>query len=250
MANILIDIGNTSAKIAIMDADKILHLEHKAETWHNIFRRLSAQYPIHRCIISSVAGEDPELIPALQSCSIPTLLLGIKAPADGSGTSKIVHYNVSDCPLKNIPPEYGSDRLAADLGAWARKPHHTLLIIDAGTCITYDLISREGELIGGVISPGIQLRLRSMHEHTALLPLLQAEADTPLMGQDTKTSMMSSAIHGTRFEAEGYIRHLLACYPDLQVFLTGGDTLTLSDDLLPHVIHDPHLLLKGLQSLG
>ena len=247
--NLLIDIGNTSAKLAIMDGDEFLHIEHKADPWQPLFKRLSDQYPISCCAISSVAGEDTELIRALQEWDIPTLLLGINAPADGKTTSKIVNYQLSNCQIKNVPTGYGADRLAADLGAISQSAGRTLLVIDAGTCITYDLISRNGEILGGAISPGIQLRLRAMHEHTALLPLFQAEADTPLIGHDTKTSMMSSAIHGTSFEVEGYIRHLLTLYPDLQVYLTGGNTLQLSADFTSHVTHDPHLLFRGLQSM-
>lgn len=247
--NLLIDIGNTSAKLAIMDGDKFLHIEHKAEPWQPLFRRLSDQYPISSCAISSVAGEDTELIRALQEWDIPTLLLGINAPADGKTTSKIVNYQLSNCQIKNVPTGYGADRLAADLGAISLSAGRTLLVIDAGTCITYDLISRERELLSGVISPGIQLRLRAMHEHTALLPLFEAETATPLMGHDTKTAMMSSAVHGTRFEVEGYIRSLLPHYPDLQVFLTGGNTFQLSPGLQSRAVHDPHLLLRGLLSL-
>ncbi|MBQ9642110.1 MAG: type III pantothenate kinase [Bacteroidaceae bacterium] len=231
--NLLIDIGNTSAKVAIMDGDTLLHTEHKNSPWDSLFRRLQASYPIEHIVISTVTAEDKELEATLRSLPQPVLWLTADTP----------------CQLKNVPPGYGADRLAADLGAIAQSPGHTLLVIDAGTCITYDLISRQGEILSGVISPGIQLRLRAMHEHTALLPLFQAEPDTPLMGHDTKSSMMSSAIHGTRFEIEGYIRSLLPAYPDLRVFLTGGNTFQLSADLQERTLHDPHLLFRGLQSL-
>ena len=90
----------------------------------------------------------------------------------------------------------------------------------------------------------LKLRVRD-----ALLPLFEAEPSTPLMGHDTRTAMMSSAVHGTRFEVEGYIRSLLPRYPDLQVFLTGGNTFQISPDLQSRAVHDPHLLLRGLLSL-
>ena len=230
---LLIDIGNTSAKLAVASGDRFLHIEHKTEPWRDVFGRLTDTYPVSHCVISNVAAEDTELKAALSSQPFPVLWLNFDTP----------------CPLRNVPPGYGADRLAADLGAIAQSSGHTLLVIDAGTCITSDLISRERELLSGVISPGIQLRLRAMHEHTALLPLFEAETATPLMGHDTKTAMMSSAVHGTRFEVEGYIRSLLSLHPDLQVFLTGGNTFQLSPDLQDRAVHDPHLLFRGLLSL-
>ena len=232
--NLLLDIGNTSAKLAIGDGKKLLHVEHVEESWADTFQRIQQDYPIRQCVVSTVAAEDCVLRLVLAQQAFSTLWLTSETPT----------------PLRNIPLGYGADRLAADIGAWVQAPCRTLLVIDAGTCITYDLISRQGELLSGVISPGVQLRLKAMHEHTALLPLLEAETDSPLMGYDTKTCMMSSAIHGTRFEVEGYIRSLLAQYPDLKVYLTGGNTFQLSPDLSLHVTHDPHLLFRGLQHLA
>ena len=127
--------------------------------------------------------------------------------------------------------------------------HHTLLIIDAGTCITYDLFSADGTLLGGAISLGVQLRLNAMHEHTALLPLIQAEPETALLGHDTRTHMLSAAVNGSRFEIEGYIRHFWNEHPDLHVFITGGNTFSLSPDITCPITYDPHLVLRGLAAL-
>lgn len=229
---LLIDIGNTSAKIAIADKGEIIHTEHVTEPWADVITRLLRSYPLQRCIISNVAAADPTLDAALSTCGIPTLWLS----------------DTIDCALKSIPKGYGADRIAADLGAFANAKGRTILVIDAGTCITYDLIDKDGHILSGVISPGIGLRLKAMHEHTALLPLLEPDFDTPLMGNDTKTHMMSSAIHGTRFEMEGYIRRLAALYPDLIVFVTGGNTIHLD---LPdtEIIYEPQLLFKGLSTI-
>ena len=230
---LLIDIGNTAAKLAVSDGSTLLHTMYVNAPWADTFSHIRQNYPIHRCAVSTVAAEDKALKQALASQPFPTLWLTAETP----------------CPLRNIPHGYGADRLAADIGAWAQTPSHPLLVIDAGTCITYDLFNHQGELLGGIISPGIQLRLKAMHEHTALLPLFEAETSTPLIGFNTKDSMMSSAIHGTRYELEGYIRTFLAQYPHLKVYLTGGNTFQLSPDLASHVTHDPHLLFRGLQNL-
>lgn len=229
---LLVDIGNTSAKLAVMDAD-IMHVERRHESWGDTFSRLMSQYPISDVRLSSVAGEDAELNEALATLDIPVMWLSAAVP----------------CPIKPITglsPTYGADRWAADIGAIAQDSEHTLLIIDAGTCITYDLISADGHLLGGAISPGVQLRLNAMHEHTALLPQIEAEQEDELLGYDTRTHMLSAAVNGTRFEVEGYIRQLLGLYPDLHVFITGGNTFHFADDITCPITHDPYLVFRGL----
>ena len=232
---LLIDIGNTSAKLAVMD-DGILHYERRHESWSDTFSRLMSQYPISDVCLSTVAGEDAELNEALAQLNVPVRWLSAAVP----------------CPVKpiaNVPLGLGADRWAADIGAIVQDPDHTLLVIDAGTCLTYDVIAREGAYLGGAISPGVQLRLNAMHEHTALLPQIEAEQEAVLLGYDTRTHMLSAAVNGTRFEIEGYIRQLLGMYPDLHVFITGGNTFQFSEDITCPITHDPYLVFKGLGSL-
>lgn len=232
---LLIDIGNTSAKLAVMD-DGILHYERRHESWSDTFSRLMSQYPISDVRLSTVAGEDAELNEALAQLNVPVRWLSAAVP----------------CPVKpiaNVPLGLGADRWAADIGAIVQDPDHTLLVIDAGTCLTYDVIAREGAYLGGAISPGVQLRLNAMHEHTALLPQIEAEQEAVLLGYDTRTHMLSAAVNGTRFEIEGYIRQLMGMYPDLHVFITGGNTFQFSEDITCPITHDPYLVFKGLGSL-
>ena len=232
---LLIDIGNTSAKLAVMDTD-IVHFERRYESWEKTFSRLLAAFSITAVRLSTVAGEDLELQEALAQLDIPVLWLTPSVP----------------CPVKpitGVPSTYGADRWAADIGAIAQDPDHTLLIIDAGTCITYDLFSANGALLGGAISPGVQLRLNAMHEHTALLPQIEAETEAQLLGHDTRTHMLSAAVNGARFEIEGYIREFVREYPDLHVFITGGNTFEFSADITCPITHDPYLVIKGLAAL-
>lgn len=230
---LLIDIGNTSAKIAVADGKEIIFSERVKETWESLLERLQKTYPIERCIISNVAAEDKSLFSALKKHTLPTLVLS----------------DTTECALKSIPKGYGADRIAADLGALAKYKGRTILVVDAGTCITYDLIDREGNVLGGCISAGVSLRLKAMHEHTAALPLLEADPDTPLLGYDTRTHMMSSAIHGTQFELEGYVRSFAKEYKDLVVCCTGGNNIESSEPLPAKMEHDPLLLFKGLNTL-
>lgn len=231
---LLIDLGNTSAKVAVSENGEIIHFERKAHSWGDIFSRLLHDYDIESVRLCSVVGEDEQLNSVLDALDIPVIRLTY----------------ASECALKNVPKGLGADRLAADIGALSEIQGKTLLVIDAGTCITYDIIDSEGMIIGGAISPGVQLRLKAMHEHTALLPLFEAENDAPLIGNDTKTAMMSAAVNGTRFEIEGYIRSIREEFPDLRVFLTGGNSFVFSQDLYEIVSYDPYLVFKGLSALN
>ena len=228
---LLIDIGNTSSKMAVTQGDDVLLTERLVEPWATALERLHHNYTIDATIVSCVGKEGPALRKALA--------------ARGDSATWLSH--TTPCTIGGVPEGYGADRLAADIGAYSGQ--HALLVIDAGTCITYDLIV-DGRLTGGVISPGVQLRLNAMHDYTAALPqisALEAEDTPPLLGNDTRSCMLSAAIRGASFEAEGYIRSLLAEYPDLCVVTTGGNPLEISKEL-PHT-YDPLLVLRGLNKI-
>lgn len=230
---LLIDIGNTSAKLVVADGDDFLHFERRMGSWEEAIGRLLKEYAITGCTISTVAAEDMALKAALRTYALQTTWLTRQTPN----------------PVKPgcVPPKgMGADRWAADIAAMAAAPDCTILVIDAGTCVTYDVWSADGICLGGGISPGIQLRLKAMHEHTALLPLLDATDSTPLLGSETVSAMMSGAVNGTRFEIEGFIRSLAAQHPDIRVFVTGGNEFNFSNDITEHITYDPHLVLKGL----
>lgn len=234
---LLIDIGNTSVKLAVSSERRILHFERLSETWAEAFQRLTTRYSkIDAVRIATVAGREEALLDALDALDADVQWLTTAIP----------------CPVKpifHIPQGLGADRWAADIGALSLDADHTLLIIDAGTCITYDLIGRDGHFWGGAISPGVQLRLDAMHEHTTLLPQLEAVAETEIMGNATQTAMLSGAVNGTRLEMEGYIRSLLKTYPDLHVFITGGNTFAFSKDIFCPITYEPHLVFRGLDAI-
>lgn len=121
------------------------------------------------------------------------------------------------------PETLGMDRLAAAVGAWALKPGNNLLVIDSGTAITYDFVSSDGCFVGGNIAPGLELRFRSLHEHTGRLPLLTAGPEIPpLLGYDTETAILGGVRNGIRFEMEGIMGEIRRMYGSVLVFLTGG----------------------------
>ncbi|MCF0187747.1 MAG: type III pantothenate kinase, partial [Bacteroidaceae bacterium] len=117
------------------------------------------------------------------------------------------------------------------------------------TCITYEFISETGEYLGGNISPGADMRFLAMHEHTALLPIVQAEGETPLIGHNTETAMRSGVMLGISHEIEGYIRRLREKNPHVLVFLTGGNILNFDTSIKSGIFADELLLLKGLNRI-
>ncbi|MBR3982393.1 MAG: type III pantothenate kinase [Bacteroidaceae bacterium] len=218
---LLFDIGNTRMKVSTAEHGNIT----PTESW------LELLHVAENVLVSNVAGPEalPEEVALHRNC-------------------KILTWESSEAGLwlKKIPAGLGADRVAADIGARSIRPNQTLLIIDAGTCLTFDVIAKDGSIVGGAISPGISLRLKAMHEHTAALPLLEPAGEHPILGYDTPTSMRSGAVNGVKWEIEGYIRSILASYPDLHVFFTGGDGTEFPKDLQPIITCDTLLVQKGL----
>ena len=152
-------------------------------------------------------------------------------------------------PIKNAyssPRSLGMDRLAAAVGAWSMQSGHDILVVDAGTAITFDFVSADGVYHGGNIAPGIELRLKSLHEHTGALPLVNAEGMVPMFGQDTETAIRSGVINGIRHELDGYLAELASIYPSLLVFLTGGDAEFFDIKAKSSTFAVPDLVLRGL----
>ena len=236
---ILLDIGNTCAKVAVVNEQEIVHFEHRNEDWDTLFQRLTATYSIDECAISNVAGVDKELLHTLESQPYPIRWFTYETPNPVFPDAK-------------APRGLGADRWAADIGAMAitrnrckdgTMPH--ILVIDAGTCITYDLIDSKGMVVKGAISPGVALRIKAMHEHTALLPLIDPEGDVELLGLDTETALRSGAVMGAALEIEGFIRRLARQYPDLMVYVTGGSKIEFDADIVSRITIEPMLIFKG-----
>ena len=141
------------------------------------------------------------------------------------------------------------DRLAAVIGAHEIKPNKALLVIDAGTCITYDFIDEFGQYKGGNISPGMRMRFKALNVFTDKLPEITPKGEMPMYGQTTETAIRSGVIRGIEFEMNGYIRQLQKNYPELLVFLTGGDDFSFDTNLKSIIFADGLLVLKGLNRI-
>lgn len=235
--NLVIDIGNTQAKLVIFDEGTPVEMLLTNNKTLEALDQLSVRTDIGKAIVCSVAYITPEAERRLNELPFPVLRFRSTMP---------IPY------VKNnyhTPQTLGSDRIAAVVGAAQQQPGRDLLVIDAGTCITYDFLDNQGQYWGGNISPGMHMRLKAMHEQTARLPLVDADGETPCIGYDTPTAIRSGAKEGIRYEIEGYIRHFQKKFPSLLVFLTGGDHFDFDSPIKNIIFADKFLVARGLNSI-
>jgi type III pantothenate kinase len=148
------------------------------------------------------------------------------------------------------PETIGADRLALCSAAVDLFGGQHNLAIGLGTCITYNFINKYHEFLGGSISPGMNMRFRAMHEQTALLPLIEAQNQFPLVGYDTKTNLLSGVILGMAKEIDGIIEAYAEKYSNFNVLLTGGDMPFFVPHLKNRIFADPNLIFKGLYAIS
>ena len=148
------------------------------------------------------------------------------------------------------PETIGADRLAICSAAVHLYPNQHNLAIGLGTCITYNFINKFHEFLGGSISPGMNMRFRAMHEQTALLPMIEATHDFPLIGYDTKTNLLSGVLLGMAKEIDGIIEAYSDKYGNFNVLITGGDMAFFVSHLKNRIFADPYLIFKGLYAIS
>ena len=210
--NLCIDQGNSRTKVALMtDEGKMInHFIYKQFSSADV-ERLFDLYDITDSIISSVVDIEAAVVNTLSRRSQHFVLFDHMTPVP------IVNRYAS-------PETLGQDRLAAAVGAKSLCPQENLLIIDAGSAITYDFVSAEGEYIGGNIAPGLKMRFTMLNRMTKKLPLVEADENEliPLFGKNTRDAIKAGVIRGVAYEVKGYMRTLGEKVPHFQTFLTGG----------------------------
>lgn len=232
--NLIIDVGNTFVKLAVFQGNVLFEkfiVQH--DDFLNEAKQVLNKYPIiSKGIISSVGKLNIEDIQVVKS-EIDLLILN-------SETKQ---------PFKNsykTPKTLGVDRIALVSASVEQFFNTNVLVIDAGTCITYDFINAENEYLGGAISPGIRLRYHSLHNLTANLPLLESKLPESILGNTTESSIHSGVMFGVLNEIDGVINDYKEKYSDLTVILTGGDTNFLSKQLKNSIFANSNFLLEGL----
>ncbi len=234
--NLIIDIGNTVAKIAIFEEDTLVDVIRGSNHSLDCLSMLCHKYPIDRAIIASVITLSNTIRRQLAKLTFPVIELNYKTPV----------------PIENLyrtPETLGMDRLAAVVAAHDQQPEHNLLVIDAGTAVTFDFIDCKGRYHGGNISPGIYTRFKTLNACCDKLPLIERNGDTPDYGYNTETAIRSGVIKGMQFEICGYIHEMQQKYPGLLVFLTGGDKFSFDSNLKSIIFADRFLVLKGLNRI-
>lgn len=234
--NLVIDQGNTVTKVAVFKTNVLIETFLYEVFDKSICSLLVANYSIDSCIYCTVVEPSKEVLSYLDN-KISNFLFIDESTA---------------LPVKNnykTPKTLGKDRLGAVVEANALYPKRNVLVIDVGTAITYEFIDKEAVYWGGNISLGITMRFKALNAYTEKLPILDRFGDLPDIGCDTETAIRAGVVRGVIFEIRGYIDEFKACYPELQVVLTGGHTKYIESQLDREIAVDVNLVLKGLNRI-
>lgn len=230
------DFGNTRLKCAVFERNTLKELLVLENDHDDTIQQLIQKYRPARSILSSVINHPP---------GIETLL------AATTRFHKLDHN--SRLPITTPvgkPQDIGADRLAMVAAAVHLFPRKNNLVIGLGTAITYNFINKYHEFVGGSISPGMEMRFKSLHHYTAKLPLVEKDWNLSLIGYDTRTNILSGVILGMAKEIDGIIEYYDEKYSNFNVILTGGDTPFFVYHLKNKIFADPNLIYKGLYAIS
>lgn len=234
--NLLIDVGNTLIKTALSDATGIKDYRN----WEKVedLTKYAVSEKVSRVFISSVTDRHVDIAISLEK------IASVKIFSKETPLPLKVHYKTKDT--------LGLDRVAAIMGAYELFPDQNNLVIDIGTCITYDFLDKGGNYYGGAISPGIGIRLRSLHDYTSKLPQIEISDHKnwpDVTGDSSVNSILSGVINGILFEIEGFISTYSGQYELLNTIITGGDSYRFESTIKAHIFVAPKLILIGLNRI-
>ena len=229
-----IDVGNTRIKAAVFEDNSLLEIIvfDKSELDQNLTIILKKFSKIKAMTVASVGNLDQSSFSAFEKSVAVNFI---------SHESKFPFEN-----LYATPKTIGIDRLVLASGATLQFPNQNRLVIDAGTCITYDFITDTNQYLGGAISPGIRLRYEALHKFTAKLPLLTKETPQNFIGNSTSESIHSGVINGIIHEIDGFIEQYETQYAKFIIILTGGDAEFLAKQLKNTIFANSNFLLESL----
>jgi type III pantothenate kinase len=231
-----LDFGNTRMKCGVFvdgefQEEQILENDHE-----DTIRALLDRYQPSRTILSSVIHHNPRMEELLRATT---------------HFHKLDHHSKVPVTTPVGKPEtIGADRLALVVAAVTLFPGKNNLVIGLGSAITYNYINKGKEFIGGGISPGMEMRFKSLHEYTARLPLVKADWNFPLAGYDTRTNILSGVILGMAKEIDGIIGAYQEKYDNFNVLMSGGDSAYFIRHLKSKIFADPYLIYKGLYAIS
>ncbi|MBP9925979.1 MAG: type III pantothenate kinase [Cyclobacteriaceae bacterium] len=231
--NLVIDSGNTRFKVGIFEGTSLIQKYSFAES--ELLKDFLSKNSFSHVLVSSVNYNANEILKWTQ----------------GSG-KKIILDTTLPLPITltyTTPGTLGVDRIAAVCGALELYPGHDCLIIDVGTCINYEFLSRDKIYLGGAISPGIMMRFEAMHTFTSKLPLVKPLNEPDLIGNSTESCMQSGVMNGVIEEVNGIINRYIEYFPALKVILCGGDSTFFENKLKHSIFVAPELVLSGLNRI-
>ncbi len=233
--NLCIDLGNTFAKTGLFRENDLLETR-----WRLTFEELTdyvASVRPARLMLSSTSRTEGELRTIFSKFTDEIHLLGPLTP--------VPLTKAYDTPLT-----LGADRVAAAVGARFLRPIDDCLVIDLGTCITYDFVTRQDVFLGGLISPGLRMRFRAMHSFTQRLPEVEADGIIPpLVGKNTRHAMQSGVMNGLVAELNGIVAQYRKLFPDFQTLTCGGDASFFESSFQTPIFVLPELVLIGLNRI-
>lgn len=235
MPNLVIDRGNHSTKAYVFSGEEIVRQTAFTAAQENELLAFVQEQDADAAILCSVLTSDEALMAVLQQKK-NFLPFSYKTP-----TPMRLSYAT--------PETLGPDRIAAALAGWQLSGSGNVLTVVAGTCITYNVVEANGSFAGGAISPGLNMRLRAMHEFTGKLPLVRMKGDFPLTANTTESSLRSGALNGAVREVGGMIASYKSLYPSLKTVISGGDGAFLAEALKNGIFARPELVAEGLNTI-
>lgn len=228
-----VDIGNSQVKAGLYkDGSLVLSNRFGTKDLQSTLLKFAEANQCMQIVVASVGARD---LSFLNNSPIPVFRINSQTPVPLA-----IEYKTIET--------LGVDRLLGVVAANERFKNDQILVIDAGTCVTYDICDR-GVYKGGAISPGLQMRLNAMHDGTARLPLLQFSMQSVTIGTTTESSMMMGAGAGLLSEVEGMINRFKIDFPDLKVILTGGDSTFFEQHVKNAIFAAPNFILDGLHTV-
>ncbi|NBC82075.1 MAG: type III pantothenate kinase [Bacteroidetes bacterium] len=234
--NLIIDIGNTFTKLSVFSDDNEVHTHSTNHLQVKEIRNIIQDFSISNGILSSVQKADNDLLSYLSE-NINQFI-------------EFTHH--TPLPIRNLyqsPETLGKDRLAAVVAANNIFPDQNVLVFDAGTALTIDMINHNNEYIGGNISPGVNIRFKALNAYTANLPLEKPTPHFKQLGTTTPDAVLNGVMNGVLKEIEGYIQEYEQQYNHLNIILTGGDAGFFDNKIKKSIFVVQNLVAQGLNRI-
>ncbi|MBO4739735.1 MAG: type III pantothenate kinase [Bacteroidales bacterium] len=236
--NLVLDFGNTTQKMAILNGKEEVDFVRKTTL-------------THKDVISFVNNH--------KACNVQNAILANVVPVDSkvqlfleANFNFILLNAQTPIPIVNkyqTPQTLGPDRLAVAIGGNALFPQKDVLVIQMGSCITFDFVNSKAEYLGGSISPGMMMRLNALNVFSAQLPMVEPLWTNSLMGDNTETAILTGVMQGIIDECNGKIERYKREYPNVQIILTGGDANMFKNSIKNEIFAYPNLVMFGLNRI-